>query len=179
MTRCGSLAYYLAAWVCGCSFMGTFLWVANSNLRSSSSAGAFFFVLYFALLYGAATSLLFGFVLRRSANLLHWSRTWHWHVGGAILAPALIALLSTIVAHTPLTGWSSWLLIAIETTRIFSAGHYRALLLTIIPGVATAWILFRIHRAFTNSSLSAPIEFSAGAQTGAPPDENIRNASGE
>ena len=148
MTRYGSIAYYLASWVCGSCFAGIFFWLVTS-LRSPLDASVFFAVIFFSLMYGAATSLLFGFLLRWLASLVRWSRDWHWVVGGAILAPALVGLLKLIVSHASYRGgWLVWLYFPLYGAELLAAGNYLGLSRAIVPGAATAWVLFRIHRAF-------------------------------
>src|SRR5215469_17925078 len=75
MTRRGSLAYYLAAWVCGCFFMALTIWLGNEVHPTVPRSVALLLVTYFfSLMFGAVTSLLFGFFLRRAASGLHWTR---------------------------------------------------------------------------------------------------------
>lgn len=151
MTRRGSLAYYLAAWVCGCFFMGATIWLANELHPAQSAAVSFFLYIYFlSLMFGAVTALLFAFFLRRAANGMHWSSTWHWLVGGAILAPALTALLSWLSSSQILhgSGWRLWIYGPLAGSNFVGFNH-RWLVLSAAPaGVATAWVLSRVHRAF-------------------------------
>lgn len=151
MTRRGSLAYYLAAWVCGCFFMGATIWLANELHPAQSFAVSFFLYIYFlSLMFGAATALLFAFFLRRVANAVRWRSTWHWLLGGAILAPALTALLGWISSFPALqgSGWRLWISGPL-TGPYFIGFQHRWLPLFAAPaGAATAWVLSRVHRAF-------------------------------
>src|SRR5712692_10812235 len=95
MTRRGSLAYYLAAWVCGCFFMSFGLWLYRDwqskrwGSDMNSSAGLFVFF-YFGMISGAFTALVFAFLLRRLADLIARQRPWLWMVFGALLAEGLV-----------------------------------------------------------------------------------------
>ncbi len=152
MTRRGSLAYYLAAWVCGCFFMSCTIWVGNPI--EPRSVSLLLYIYFLSLMFGAVTSLLFGFFLRRAANSMHWNRTWHWLVGGAILAPALTALLGAVASSQALQGssWRDWIFIPLTGPYLINGSHRWMPLLAAPAGAATAWVLFRIDRAFTAPS---------------------------
>jgi hypothetical protein len=158
MTRRGSVAYYLAAWVCGCFFMSVTIWLGNEVHPTGPRSVELLLVTYFfSLMFGAVTSLLFGFFLRRTANGLHWSRTWHWLIGGAIIAPTLIALLGTIApSNAQRSGWRVWILIPLTGPYMINGIHRWMPLFAAPAGAATAWVLFRIDRAFAASSSNEP-----------------------
>src|SRR5579863_316595 len=151
MTRRGSLAYYLAAWVCGCFFMSLAIWLGN-RLRPTAppSVPLLLYIYFLSLMLGAVASLLFGFLLRSAADAMHWNRIWHWLLGGAILAPALIAILETVASSQALegSGWRFWISAAL-TGPYLSCGRLEWMLVLTIPvGIATAWVLSRVHCAF-------------------------------
>lgn len=157
MTRRGSIAYYLAAWVCGCFFMAATIWLGNEILPTVPRSVSLLLVTYFfSLMFGAVTSLLFGFFLRRAATGMRWSRAWHWLVGGAILAPALTAVLGAVASSPALqgSGWRVWIFLPLTGPYMINGSRVWMLLLTAPAGAATAWVLFRIHRAF--ALLSVP-----------------------
>ena len=151
MTRRGSLAYYLAAWVCGCFFMALTIWLGNEVHPTVPRSVALLLVTYFfSLMFGAVTSLLFGFFLRRAASGLHWTRTWHWLVGGAVIAPILIALLGTLASSNARGGgWRVWIFIPLFGPYVINGTHRWMPLLAAPAGAGTAWVLSRVHRAFT------------------------------
>lgn len=155
MTRRGSLAYYLASWVCGCFFMAVTIWLGN-ELRPTvpRTMGLLLVTYFFSLMFGAVTSLLFGFFLRRAANGLHWNCVWHWLTGGAIIAPLLIAMLGAIASSNAQgSGWCVWLFLPLTGPYMINGGHgWKLLFLTAPVGAATAWVLFRIDRAFGRPS---------------------------
>lgn len=155
MTRRGSLAYYLAAWVCGCFFMGTLIWLAIlvESDRSLRSAEGFFIIVFFSLICGATTSLLVGFILRCAAVLMNWRHSWQWLLGGAVVAPLLIALLGAISSPgTRQGGWHSWMQLLFFGSYFVHAAKTWVALLPCPAGAATAWVLFRIDRAFGRPS---------------------------
>lgn len=151
MTRSGSLAYYLAAWVCGCFFLSATVWMAGTIHPTEDRTVSLLLYIYFlSLMFGAVMSLLFAFFLRRMSHRLHWKRTWHWLTGGAILAPALTAALGS-VARSPLFeagSWRNWIFVPLGTTYLPPSGGLWMALLAAPAGTATAWILFRVDRAF-------------------------------
>lgn len=151
MTRSGSLAYYLAAWVCGCFFMSVTVWMGSPVHPTESHTASLLLYIYFvSLMFGAAISLLFGFLLRRMASGMRWKRTWHWLAGGAILAPSLTALLGTIASSHALQGstWRNWIFVPLAGAYITNGGDRWMALLAAPAGTATAWVLFRVDRAF-------------------------------
>lgn len=157
MTRSGSLAYYLAAWICGCFFMSAAIWLkdliggAAPELVTLRGGFGLLFFSFYGLILGAITSLLGAFLLRRLMALVHWERGWEWTVAGAILAPALVELLGTWWRHAmwrvqPAPRLLS--LVAYGPSVVLDAGLW----LAIPAGGATAFVLYRIHRAFAPPS---------------------------
>lgn len=160
MTRRGSLVYYLAAWVCGCFFMAATiwlqsLWVGGPVDRSSS----LLFVYFLELMSGALPLLFFGFVLRRAAGGMHWSRAWHWLTGGAILAVVMTALLGYVGSWQTFqaSGWRDWISgYVLSSSAIYMSPAWMSII-TAPAGAATAWVLFRIHCAFAGSSIDTAV----------------------
>lgn len=86
MTRRGTLAYYLAAWVIGC-FVAAFLqWLGEALAGEVGTASILLTTYFFSLIFGATAILLFAFLLRRSMRLAGTHALWAWILGGAILA---------------------------------------------------------------------------------------------
>lgn len=155
MTRTGSLAYYLAAWVCGCTFMGIFLWIPE--IRGSASkgvAGLFFVTIALSLMCGAASSLAFGCLLRILADWIGWRKAWQWLLSGAILAPVLITVLGVFSSSGMVKGNALRALyfFVFAGPGLIHTSQPWLLLLTAVAGAATAWVLFRVHRAFAPQS---------------------------
>ena len=101
MTTRGSLAYYLAAWVCGCFFMALALWLEMQFSRAATLQGTFQSVsflgfCFFGLIFGAVPALLFGWILRRLMKLFPRGTVWLWVAAGAALAVLLIWCLGSL-----------------------------------------------------------------------------------
>lgn len=151
MTQRGSLAYYLASWACGCFFMAIcFIGVPSSSQFPPRLILGLSYFYFLALFFGAFTSLLFGFLQRRIAGGLQFARAWQWILTGAILAPILVSALGSInLIH----GRATEFLLPIQLYFLYApqlilSGGLHSLWRVIPAGAATAWVLYRIHRAF-------------------------------
>ena len=94
MTRHGTLAYYLAAWIIGCPVVALVYWLIGAVQAGSANSSALFEICFFALMAGAADSLLFAFLLRR---LMHWAGARQiaiWSLAGAAILLALVFLFA-------------------------------------------------------------------------------------
>jgi hypothetical protein len=155
MTRHGSLAYYLAAWICGCFFMSALVWLkdlasAPLQLATLKGAAGLLFFCFYGLILGAFASLVGAFLLRRIATSARWMQAWQWALAGAVLAPVVIGLLGAWWNRVwELAGKARpWLsILAFGPSLILDAGLW----LAIPAGDATALVLYRIHRAFAPS----------------------------
>lgn len=159
MTRRGSLAYYLAAWVCGCFFMAATIWLSSLWVPSVRSVSSLLFMYFLELMNGAIPSLLFGFVLRRVAGGMHWSRAWHWLTGGAILAVIMTALLGYVGSWQTFqaSGWRDWISgYLLSSSAVFMPPVWMSII-SAPAGAATAWVLFRIHCAFAGPSIDTAV----------------------
>ena len=168
MTRRGSLAYYLAAWICGCFFMSALIWVkdltagASFELITMRSAFGLLFFSFYGLILGAAAALLGAFLLRRLMTLVHWEYAWQWALAGGALAPILVGALGAWWRHAtlaPVRAGPRWLsLLAFGPSVVLEAGLW----LAIPAGAATAFVLYRVHRAFV--LLAHPQESGAASK---------------
>src|ERR1700719_2397403 len=86
MTRRGTLAYYLAAWVIGCFVVSFLQWVGEALGGEIQTASILLTTYFFSLVFGAAAILLFAFLLRRWMRLLGTHAQWAWFVSGGALA---------------------------------------------------------------------------------------------
>jgi hypothetical protein len=153
MTRRGSLAYYLTAWICGCFFMSLAVWTrdlfgASSN-DAFSSPSVFGLILFYSygLVVGAITALLGALLLRRVMAALKCLTASHWAAVGAILAPVLIAILGILGKRIGTEGQGDLRVLRLVTygpMTVFEAGWW----LPIPAGAATAYLLCRVQRAF-------------------------------
>jgi hypothetical protein len=152
MTRRGSLAYYLTAWICGCFFMSAAVWTkdmfgATRDAFSIRSAFGLLFFYFYGLVVGALAAFLGAFLLRRVMVALKCKTPSHWAAVGAILAPCLIAILGVWGHHndaTQRTGMRILGLLTFGPRTVVEAGWW----LAIPAGAATAYLLSRVQRAF-------------------------------
>ncbi|MBZ5644396.1 MAG: hypothetical protein LAO19_16695 [Acidobacteriia bacterium] len=155
MTSRGSLAYYLAAWVCGCFFMALAFWFEMQFSRSASLQGTFQSVsflgfCFFGLIFGAVPALLFGWVLRRVMKLVHLEIIWVWVAAGAALAALLIWSLGELghVLQNPRTlpysALPIWPFLVVGPLAMLEGSLWA----TLPAGAVTAAVLFAVHTAF-------------------------------
>jgi hypothetical protein len=156
MTRHGSLAYYLAAWVCGCFFATVAVWSDIHVLRISSMQDGFNQVgflafSFFGLIVGAVPSLLFGWGLRTLLKPFTTSGVYGWAAAGGGLALLLVWLLSGVAhlardpRYLPYSALPIWPFLIVGPAYLAEGNIW----LTLPTGAATAAVLFAVHRAFT------------------------------
>jgi hypothetical protein len=161
MTSRGSLAYYLAAWVCGCFFMALAFWFELQFSRSASLQGTFQNVSFlgfsfFGLIFGAVPSLLFGWMLRRLMKFFRRGGIWFWIAAGTGLAFALIRCLGSLgqllrdPRYLPYSALPIWPFLVVGPLAMMEG----SLWMTLPVGAATAAILFAVDRAFAQRAES-------------------------
>jgi hypothetical protein len=160
MTRHGTLAYYLAAWVIGCPVVALVFWLIESVQTGSASPSALLEICFFALMSGAIDSLLFAFLLRRMMHALGTRNAAAWGLAGAALSFALVFVLAWIFGKLPasLQQGPAYFLSAFVfegPEAIWRSGWWQAP----IEGAGIAAVLSLVDRAFNR------IE---PAETGAP-----------
>jgi hypothetical protein len=145
MTRRGTLAYYLAAWVIG-SFVVALLFMAASGTLAAS---ALLLNYFFVLIAGAAGLLFFALFLRLATRLLKTYSLWIWMPLGAGLFSALVFAGALISERQPIA-WQSGLpgtlssMIFRGAEAVRQSGFWQAPL----DGAATAAVLCLVDRAF-------------------------------
>jgi len=152
MTRRGSLAYYLTAWICGCFFMSAAVWAKDMlggtrDAFSTRSAFGLLFFYFYGLVFGALAAFLGAFLLRRVMGALRCKTPSHWAAAGAILAPGIIAILGLWGRHNDTTQRAGTRVLGLLTygpKTVVEAGWW----LAIPAGAATAYLLGRVQRAF-------------------------------
>ena len=155
MTSRGSLAYYLAAWVCGCFFIALAFWFELQFSRSASLQGTFQSVsflglCFFGLIVGAVPSLLFGWILRRSMKFFHQGTIWLWIAAGAGLAFLLVWSLGSFgqllrdPRYLPYSALPIWPFLVVGPLAMMEG----SLWITLPVGAVTAAILFAVDRTF-------------------------------
>jgi hypothetical protein len=147
MTRRGTLAYYLAAWVIGC-FVAALLFFSASG---AAGASALLLTYFFALIAGAADLLLFAFLLRRLMRLWGTHQLWKWLLAGAGLFVAMVFVLAFLWKE--LSSAKFWQAGTPQMIAAFVFSGPSALKLTglwqlPIDGAATAAVLCLVDRAF-------------------------------
>jgi hypothetical protein len=161
MTSRGSLAYYLAAWVCGCSFMALAFWIElqfsrGASLRGTFQGVSFLGFCFFGLFFGAVPALLFAWILRRLLKSFQSARLWLWIVMGAgiafLLVWCLVALGQVLrdPRALPYSALPFWPFMVVGPLAL-SEGR---LWITLPVGAATAAILFAVNRTFAQKAES-------------------------
>jgi hypothetical protein len=153
MTRSGSLAYYLTAWICGCFFMSLAVWTRDlfgatgDNAFSTHSVFGLTFFYFYGLIFGAVAAFIGAFLLRRVMAALKCITPSHWAVAGAILAPALISMLGLWGQHIDMedrSGMRALKIITFGPKIVVETGWWIA----IPAGAVAAYLLCRVQRAF-------------------------------
>ncbi len=159
MTRKGSIAYYLAAVVCGSFFftLAQFVIGRANHGGFGDLARNFLFAFFLESIFGCVPQLLAAFVLRRLATPLRWTEAWHWAVGGAgvfLLVLFALSLLGAgfnrIAGDTRIAPLGQYLFS--QAADSLHGGIWQAL----AAGALTALVLFAVNRAFTREYPSQP-----------------------
>jgi hypothetical protein len=171
MTRRGSLAYYLAAWICGCFFMTVAICIKDRNALAGanfSAAVRLMYFYFFSLILGFVPVLLIAFLLRHAAALLGRQNVAIWIAAGAIIPASLIAIVGAwarnAMALTHSGPFPEVLVSALTGGLVLASAE--GWWLAIPVGAATAYVLYRIDRAFAPQSLSSE---QAPTAAGGPP----------
>jgi hypothetical protein len=152
MTRRGTLAYYLAAWVVGCFVVSLLAFLFGPQNAPTEGAAGLLILYFLSLAYGAVDILLFAFLLRRAMRLWGTHNLWIWLGAGAAIGSALVRLLlwsgDTLTGASSLSGRGllAYLLLAFWTApnALRLAGIWQAP----AGGAATAAVLCLVDRAF-------------------------------
>ena len=154
MTSRGSLAYYLAAWVCGSFFFSFARVLMQPTDEDFPRALLKSFFIMSALAWPAL--ILFGLSLRLLTNVLSFQDAIRWTATGGVLAVFLGAVLLPLRSKAAMT-LPSWLSFQAKLFNLsgFSDsssgfGWKVNTLATALAGMATTYILFRINRAFAH-----------------------------
>ena len=147
MTRRGTLAYCLAAWVIGC-FVVALLYLFSGG---SAAPSAVLMMYFFSLINGAVGLILFALLLRVAMRLLETHSIWLWMLAGAALFPALIIFGAAVsqnwpAAHSGLPQTIADMIFG-GAAAVRRAGLWQAP----IDGAATAAVLCLVDRAFANT----------------------------
>ncbi len=154
MTRRGSIAYYLAAVVCGSFFLAAtyYAYFLAKGAGSQRWGRDFLFVYFFTIAFGFLPQLLGAWVLRRLALRLAWKGVLPWLLAGTAIWVALVwcvvQLGTAVEAWRPSPAWMQ-----VRATLLVSliGAMYAGLQPLWIPipaAAATGWVLYSVHRAF-------------------------------
>jgi hypothetical protein len=156
MTRRGSLAYYLAAWVCGSFFFAAACFFSapkSSDYGLTPDARGFLAAIFFVLAFGWVFTLGFALLLRLLASLLPAGRARGWTISGGVLA-LLPALVIAFLPRSSMEG-PGWLRFLEELSSLGGANGFRrpfhatvGAVSMMFAGMATAYVLYRVNRAF-------------------------------
>jgi hypothetical protein len=154
MTRRGSIAYYSAGVVCGsfflaASYYGYFQWAGAS---SQSWVRDFLYIYMLTIPLGLLPQLLAAWAVRQLARHLEWRTFAIWLVAGSVIWLALLWVfgqLGVAVQATRATpGWYYTKLAAMFLLVGPMFAVQQPLWIPLPAAVATAWVLFTVHRAF-------------------------------
>jgi hypothetical protein len=149
MTKRGSLAYYMAAIVCGSFFFTLAQFLIGRERGSPNWPRDFLLAFFLGTIFGAVPQLLAAFALRRLASPLRWTEAWHWAIGGAgvyLLVLIVLGMLGGVFDRVA-GGWrfaSLGLYLFGQATMSVHGGIWQAL----TAGALTSLVLFSVHRAF-------------------------------
>ena len=160
MTRRGSLAYYFAAITLGSFFLAVTYYAhfLLSGAPRENVGRDFLVTFFFTVMLTLLPMLLCAFLLRRAAVSFRWSAPWSWVLAGAMLFLVLVQ------------GFG-WLGNAVQTNKMVVEWWRMALTFLLVgpmlavkqpwwlplpAGALTAWLLFRIDRAFDAKEVTSP-----------------------
>jgi len=167
MTRHGTLAYYLAAWVIGCPIVAFVVWLIVSIQTRSASSSALLEFCFFSLMCGAIDVLFFAFILRRAMHGLGTRNAAIWGLTGATLALLMVSQLAWVFGKLPGSALAYLLssFVFAGPQAIWSSGWWQAP----IDGAGVAAVLCLVDRAFNRvdaSETGASAEKSEAAHVG-------------
>lgn len=149
----GSLAYYLAAVVCGSFFLAVsyFAYFQLQGAQTRDHGRDLLFLYFFALLFGLLPLLLGAWVLRRVTSRLGWHQGWQWLLLGTVIF--VVALWGLGQLGLAFEDASTGVLLPVLLGPMFAAMY--PLWVPVPPAAATAWVLFLVHRAFEERRFEA------------------------
>ena len=155
MTRHGTLAYYLSAWIIGCPTVALGNWLILVARRESGGSFDLFLFCFFALIFGAADAVVFAFVLRQ---IMHWTKARSpmiWALAGAALGLVLALTIFSLPADTlELLMKGPGLFVTAAPVVLRKSGWWQ----TPIEGAAISAVLSLIDGAFNPAATSVSPE---------------------
>lgn len=155
MTRHGTLAYYLAAWVIGCFVVSFLQWIGDAIAGDLGPVSALLTTYFFSLVFGAVAVLLFSSLLRLSMRLLGTHNLLVWPLAGGLLALLLIMgfihLQSALSLRSGPVG-EAFIGVALKAADALGG---RNLWQAPIDGAITGLVLCLVDRAFVGENKAA------------------------
>ena len=156
MTRRGTLAYYLAAWVIGCFVVSVLQWIGEALTGEIHTASFLLTTYFFSLAFGAVAMLLFAFLVRILMRLLGTHAVWIWFLSGAALS--FLEILVLIHAESALLSIRSGKFGDSLFAAVLRAGDAlagRNFWQVPLAGAITAAVLCLVDRAFARANEAA------------------------
>ena len=156
MTRRGTLAYYLAAWVIGCFVVSLLQWMGEALAGDLRPASVLLTTYFFSLAFGAVAILLFSSLLRRSMRLLGTHNLLIWLLSGGVLALLLIIAFMHVQGAllSIRSGPFGEILIGVVVKATDALGG-RNLWQAPVDGAITGLVLCLVDRAFAGTNEAA------------------------
>ncbi len=156
MSHRGSLAYYPAAVVCGGFFLAVCYYpyvLVVARAPEGTWARDFLFTCFFALLLGCVPLLIWAALLRWLVRRQGWKGATEWMAAGVALFALEMGAFGILVKLLAAISLPRWLDFAFAMILGGSRFVQRQPLWLPFPGaIATAYVLFLVHRAFEPKS---------------------------
>jgi hypothetical protein len=158
MTRRGSLAYYSAGIVSGsfflaASYYGFFLWTGASSQHWGRD---FLYIYMLTIPLALLPQLLAAWAVRRLALLFVWRNFATWLVAGSVIWLGLLWVIGQLgVAVQATRGTPGWYYAKLAAMFVLVGPMFavqQPLWIPLPAAVATAWVLFSVHRAFAEQT---------------------------
>lgn len=154
MTRRGSIAYYSAGIVCGSFFLAAsyyayFLWTGASSQHWGRD---FLYIYVLTIPLGLLPQLLAAWAVRQLARRFAWRSFGIWLLAGCLIWLGLLWVIGQLgVAVQATRGSPEWFYAKLAAMFLLVGPMYavqQPLWIPLPAAVATAWVLFTVHRAF-------------------------------
>ncbi len=158
MTRRGSIAYYSAGVVCGsfflaASYYGFFLWTGASSQHWGRD---FLYIYMLTIPLALLPQLLAAWTLRRLARSFAWRSLAIWLVVGPLLWLGLLWVVGQLGVAVQATKFGAqWVNLKVAVMFLLVGPWFavqQPLWIPLPAAVATAWVLYSVHRAFEEHS---------------------------
>jgi len=155
MTRRASIAYYFAAITLGSFFLAVTYYVhfLMTGAPRENIGRDFLATYFFTLMLTLVPMLLCAFLLRRAAVAFRWSAPWPWMLVGAALFLAIVQALgwlgNAFESDKMVVEWWRMVLTFVLVGPMLAVKQ--PFWLPLPAGALTAFLLYRVHRAFEDA----------------------------